>query len=134
VKGFAENFVNTDEALYLRSLDKRLYLTDLHPESTPYYVFDRLKDYLPDFEINLESYMEVRHVESGEAWKMKGPRGCTFCCLIMISRDYEYVGGTIQYGREELDAEYRGLIWHKNKTRHSIDRHQGVRVVCEIYI
>jgi len=134
VKGFAENFVNTDEALYLRSLDKRLYLTDLHEESTPYYVLDRLKDYLPDFEITLESYMEVRHVESGEAWKMKGPRGCTFCCLIMISRDYEYVGGTIQYGRDELDAEYRGLIWHKNKTRHTIDRHQGVMVVCEIYI
>ena len=97
-------------------------------------MLDRLKDYLPDFEITLESYMEVRHVESGEAWKMKGSRGCTFCCLIMISRDYEYVGGTIQYGREELDPEYRGLIWHKNKTRHTIDRHQGVMVVCEIYI
>lgn len=134
MKGFVENFLNTDEALYLRSLDQKLYLTDLNHESTPYYVLDRLRDELPDFEITLDSYMQVRYVDSGESWKLKESRSCTFCCLITISRDYEYTGGLIQYGREEIEPEYRGLIWHKNKTRHTIDRHQGVRVVCEIFI
>jgi hypothetical protein len=143
MKDFVKDFITPEESATLRGLLGgesywRRDIKDLDPSSTAYRVVDRLKDHF-DYTLNEKSYICVEHKGTGHDWhKDTGDRDhmlwCTYGCSIMLSRDYEYTGGLFHYKDVEIQPEFCGLLWHDSKTMHKVDPHQGLRIVCLIFI
>jgi|11BtaG_2_1085332.scaffolds.fasta_scaffold01236_3 hypothetical protein len=143
MKGFAENFITPEEATHLKSKMKppgsgKILIKDLPEDSTESFVVERLRDHF-DFDLHEESYISIEHNPKGHRWHVDtGDRNhmpwCSFGCSVMLSKDYEYVGGLFHYRDAEIQAEHCGLLWHDSSEEHMVERHQGVRAVLLIFI
>ena len=141
MKGIVKDFVTPEEANQLRSLtqNKSVVIQDLPDGGIRSLIVNRLKEDIPDLKIHDKSYLRIEHIYKGHGWHVDTGSNnhmpwCTYGCSIMLSRDYEYVGGTFHYRDEDLEPDFCQLIWHDSKTEHMVEPHQGVRVVCLIFI
>jgi len=143
MRGFVEDFITPEESAILRGLPSgkgywRAEIKDLDPNCTAFRIVDRLAHHF-DYTLNDNSYICIEHQPKGHDWhKDTGDKDhmpwCTYGCSIMLSRSYEYTGGMFYYKDEQIKPDFCNLLWHDSKTMHKVDAHQGLRVVCIIFI
>lgn len=141
MRGIVKDFITPEEARQLRAFHKRPSekIISLSDGGVRGLIVERLKEHLPDLNPKPQSYIRTEVAKKGHNWHVDTGTNnhmpwCTYGCSIMLSRDYEYVGGTFHYRDEEFRPEFCDLVWHDSKTEHMVEAHQGLRMVCLIFI
>lgn len=131
------NFITQKQADELRSLPE-----GAHPigkiQGVPLDVVSRFSEML-GVKPHDQAYVRMSHREMGHKWHVDtGSRNhmpwCSYGGSIMLSKDYEFVGGGFHYREGEIEQPHLSLTYHSSDVEHMVQPHQGLRLVFLMFI
>ena len=86
-----------------------------------------------------QAYVRLSHKPEGHKWhKDTGTKNhmpwCSYGGSILLSRDYEFVGGGFHYREGEIEQPHLSLTYHTSDVEHMVQPHQGIRMVFLMFI
>ncbi len=137
IKDQLPKFITEEEAEELRSLKPGGHLMS-KIEGVPLDVITRFAEML-GVEPHEDAYVRMSHREQGHKWhKDTGSNNhmpwCSYGGSIMLSKDYEFVGGGFHYREGEIEQPRLSLTYHSSDVEHMVQPHQGLRLVFLMFI